>query len=227
MQHPQIDLQSAISEAPATALRLLELANKQRGRQNTALEYHTTRHWESSAGTWCYLTHIAAPEQHNVRLAQLTRIFYNSATLTAQPWYPQFQGGKSQDVNAPLPEGIQAQQLTLGQFDLGLSTPRYYRQLVSLAQPDAQTAVIVARSVSEGPVLPEGARLAYTLAPNGEGVALGKWSPALAPHLLYTRCRTTTHDARSLAYQCTAGNAPGRRREKDLPAGSGTLAGLG
>ena len=66
--------------------------------------------------------------------------------------------------------GNQAEHIAVawGRFDLGLSKPRYYRQLVSLARPALTTSVIVARSVNEGPNLPPGAQLAFTQEPNGE-----------------------------------------------------------
>jgi hypothetical protein len=104
----------------------------------------------------------------------LSDIFFRAATLSSQPWYPQFKGGKSVVPDAPPAKGIARHQLTWGRFDLGLPTPRYYRQLVSAAQPDDFTTVIVARSVPQGPQLPEGAKLAYTLPPNGEVLHLHK-----------------------------------------------------
>lgn len=168
MQALQLDVQQAIEEAAPTACSLADLAIRHREQHTQPGQFHTTRHWESSAGTWCYQTHIAVGDQPGERLGQLTRIFFNAANLPSQPWYPQFQGGQGAPLDRPPPQGIRAHQLTLGQFELGLPAPRYYRQLISLAQPDAQTSVIVARSVCDGPALPPGGRLAYTLAPNGE-----------------------------------------------------------
>lgn len=168
MQTLQANLDTAIREAPATGNTLYTLARQQREQRSHSYDYHTSRHWETSAGTYCYLTHIAAPNQSPERLDQVADIFFNAATLPSQPWYPQFLGGASAPVDTPPPAGIEQHQLTLGQFDLGLPTPRYYRQLVSVAKPDEQTAVIIARSVATGPTLPAGTRLAYTLVPNGE-----------------------------------------------------------
>lgn len=95
-------------------------------------------------------------------------LFFNAATLEHHPWYPQFGGGSSQRISQPPAQGINQHHLCLGQFDLGMPSPRYYRQLVSLAKPQQNTAVIVARSVNEGPPLPASAALAFTPAPNGE-----------------------------------------------------------
>ncbi len=167
-QSPELSLQLAADEAPASARALLQLAAGQREQHGDERDCYSTRHWESSAGTWCYHTHVVANDQAEQRLEQLANIFFNAATLSVQPWYPQFQGGTNQTAQHPLPEGIRQHQLALAGFDVGLRTPRYYRQLISLARPHDHTAVIVARSISEGRPLPGGAKLAYTLAPNGE-----------------------------------------------------------
>jgi hypothetical protein len=128
----------------------------------------TIRHWQADAGTYCYQTHIAISGQPGERLAWLAEILYNAAGMQSQPWYPQFLGGESQPVEAEPPANISEHQLVLGKFDLGLKKARCYRQLVSLARPEADTAIIAARSVDAGPPLPGGVALAYTLAPNGE-----------------------------------------------------------
>ncbi len=168
MQALQLPVEAAIREALAAGAALTEMAARLRRQRETAIDHHTTRHWQASAGTWCYQTHVAAEGQPAERLARVAEIFFNAAAMPSQPWYPQFLGGVCHALAAATPEGIDRHQLTLGQFELGLPTPRYYRQLVSLAQPDAATAVIIARSVNAGPVIPQGGRLAYTLAPNGE-----------------------------------------------------------
>ena len=168
MQASEILLQQAIDNAPDTSQRLLTLAAKHRARHDQVNQHHTLRHWESSAGTFCYQTHIAIDSQTAERLDWLSDLFFNAATLSSQPWYPQFLGGQAYPLETPMAAGIEKHQLTLARFDLGLPAPRYYRQLVSLASPDTATRVIIARSVAEGPALPHGARLAYTLDPNGE-----------------------------------------------------------
>lgn len=168
MQASEASLQYAIQEAPAASDRLRALATKHRASHRLVNEHDTVRHWERSAGTFCYQTHIAIDDQSVERLHWLTDVFFNAATLSGQPWYPPFLGGKAQALNLPSAAGIVKQQLTIGRFDLGLPKPRHYRQLVSLASPDDATRVIVARSVAEGPALPKDARLAYTMDPNGE-----------------------------------------------------------
>ena len=86
----------------------------------------------------------------------------------ALPWYAAFLGGRSQALElAPVPP-VNTHQLCSARFDLGLGKPRYYRQLLSLATPEAATWAVVARSVDEGPILPEVAVRAYTVGPNGE-----------------------------------------------------------
>lgn len=168
MQALQLPVADAIREAPATSAALQSMAARHRAGRADARGYHTVRHWEPSAGTWCYQTHIAAPDQPAERLVRVAELFFAAATLPAQPWYPQFLGGECAPLAAATPAGIRRHQLTLGQFELGLPTPRYYRQLLSLAQPDDATIVISARSVNDGPAPPGSGRLAYTLAPNGE-----------------------------------------------------------
>ena len=157
-----------MAEAPDGAATLAQLAERHRAGHSEVDQCQTIRHWQADAGTFCYQTHIAISGQASQRLRWLTDVFYNAATLPRQPWYPQFLGGASEALDAPPAPGIDRHQLTCGRFHLGVSTPRHYRQLVSLARPDAQTAVIVARSVDEGPAPPGDAVLAYTLPPNGE-----------------------------------------------------------
>lgn len=167
-QSPELSLQLAAEEAPASAQMLLQLAADQREHLDGERDCCSTRHWESTAGTWCYHTHVVANDQPEQRLEQLANIFFHAAALPVQPWYPQFQGGTNQTARHPVPGGIVQHQLALAGFDVGLRAPRYYRQLISLARPHEHTAVIVARSINGGPPLPGGAKLAYTLAPNGE-----------------------------------------------------------
>jgi hypothetical protein len=152
----------------ASAEALQTLADKHRQQHRTVDDYQTIRHWQADAGTYCYQTHIAISGQPREQLAVLAETLYNASTMGSQPWYPQFLGGDSQAIAQDPPPGISTQQLALGQFDLGLPATRCYRQLVSLAWPQPDSAVIVARSVDTGPTLPQGAPLAFTLAPNGE-----------------------------------------------------------
>ena len=164
----QLTVSRAVATAPDAARALQQLAPSHR-QQHTAIDQHQTiRHWQADAGTFCYQTHIAISKQPPSRLASLAEFMYNAATLKQQAWYPQFQGGATAPLStSPLP-GIDRHQLAWGCFDLGLPAPRYYRQLVSLARPDPQTAILVARSTDDGPSLPAGVPLAYTLDPNGE-----------------------------------------------------------
>lgn len=160
--------QAAAREAPLSVQRLQAMAAQHRAGHLDSDAHQTRREWVPDAGTFCYQTHIAVSNQPRERLSWLAEVFYNASTLAQQPWYPQFLGGAAQACRLAHDDTITAHQLALGQFDLGLGKPRCYRQLVSLARPDAHTAVIVARSVAEGPALPAAARLAYTQMPNGE-----------------------------------------------------------
>jgi len=168
VQPPEITSGQAVIQAPEHCAGLLMMARRHRASHRARNQCQTIRHWQSSAGTWCYQTHIALENQPGERLAWLAEVFYSAATLAHHPWYPEFDGGRSQELAAAPARGVDRHQLSWGRFDLGLSSPRYYRQLVSLALPAEHTAVIAARSVTEGPPLPEGAALAYTVAPNGE-----------------------------------------------------------
>ena len=168
MQNNQISVAQAIDEAPEQAGELATMAAQHRASHSAQNRHQTLRHWQPRAGTYCYQTHIAIAQQSSDRLDWLAAVFFNAATLSSQPWYPQFGGGKSLSLSTRPAPGISSHQLCWGMFDLGLPRPRYYRQLISLARPNADTAVIVARSVNAGPRLPDEARLAYTLAPNGE-----------------------------------------------------------
>lgn len=168
MQANEIRVGQAIAASAGHCHLLAQLAAAHRSTHRAIGESETTRHWQAGAGTFCYQTHVAVPQQAPGRLAWLADIFYRAAALERYPWYPQFQGGRSGAVDHPPPEGIDQHQLCWGGFDLGLSAPRYYRQLISLAYPAEQTAVVAARSVQEGPALPEKSRLAYTVEPNGE-----------------------------------------------------------
>jgi hypothetical protein len=168
IQSNEISVEEAIHEAPASAGELATMAAQHRGNHTVTNQCQTIRHWQPGAGTFCYQTHIAITGQTSARFAWLTDVFFGAATFSCQPWYPQFKGGASQALGDTPAEGILRHQLSWGRFDLGLSAPRYYRQLISLAQPGKNTAVIVARSVPDGPRLPAHAKLAYTLPPNGE-----------------------------------------------------------
>ena len=168
LQTNQISIEQAIAQAPDSALQLAAMAARHRSQHLAIDKVETIRHWQADTGTYCYQTHISISRQPEQRLAWLVDVFFNAATLPKQPWYPQFLAGKSQQLNQPAGQGINRHQLTWGSFDVSLPAPRYYRQLVSLAQPNKQTAVIVARSTNDGPELPASSALAYTLNPNGE-----------------------------------------------------------
>lgn len=168
MQATQLSIPEAIDEAPRQSERLIQLASEHRACHDQHNAHNTIALWEPCARTFCYQTHIAIESLSTGTLQWLADVFYNAATLATQPWYTQFLGGQARDLAEPPAEGIDKHQLALGRFDLGLHEPRCYRQLVSLASPDAATRVVVARSVEDGPKLPDKTRLAYTLNPNGE-----------------------------------------------------------
>jgi hypothetical protein len=167
LQDQEVSLSQAIAQSCASAKVLQRLAAAHRKQHPTIDECQTIRHWQTDAGTYSYQTHIAISGQPREQLAALAETLYNASAMDSQPWYPQFLSGDSQAIVQAPPPGISAQQLALGQFDLGLPAPRCYRQLVSLALPEADCAVIVARSVDMGPKVPQEAPLAYT-PPNGE-----------------------------------------------------------
>lgn len=168
MQPLEISVAEAIAQAPLEVGQLTAMAQRHRASHTEVDRCETRREWVSGAGTYCYQTHIAISAQPQARLAWLADVFYRAANLRAQPWYPQFSGGASAQLSAAPASGIAQHQLCIGRFDLGLGEPRYYRQLVSLAHPAPDTQVIVARSVPDGPHVPQRAKLAYTLNPNGE-----------------------------------------------------------
>ena len=55
--------------------------------------------------------HRAIDPQPEERLDWLAQVFYQQATLTSQPWYPQFLGGKTRARDAAPRAGIAEHQL--------------------------------------------------------------------------------------------------------------------
>lgn len=151
-----------------TVSTLRQMAAVRRGRHCEIDTSHTERHWLPEFKTFVYHTHIAIAGQDARRCQRLAERFYHTASLSALPWYAAFLGGCSQPLQTPPSVAIDKHQLCWARFDLGLGQPRYYRQLVSMAAPDKATWVVAARSVDDGPPLPQHAVLAYTLGPNGE-----------------------------------------------------------
>lgn len=168
IQKNEIAVNDAAQEARTSALELAAMAKIHRDKYRALDHCSIERSWLASAGTYVYQSHIAITEQSVDRFSWLTKTFFHAASLSIQPWYSEFQGGKCLALSLPPQVGVDDHQLCWGGFDLGMPAPRYYRQLVSLLRPTVSTAVIVARSVNEGPPLPDGARLAYTVSPNGE-----------------------------------------------------------
>jgi|GEM_PF-1337753 len=167
-QANEITVEQAVAEAEASAERLLSMARGINAGQCQPDTWSCRRQWCADAGTYVYHSHIAVSGQDRERLHWLSNVFFHAASLHCQPWYPQFKGGKRQVLASPPVGRVIDHQLCWGRFDLGLPSPRYYRQLLSLLRPADDAAVIVARSVDHGPALPAKARLAYTLSPNGE-----------------------------------------------------------
>lgn len=164
----ELSLERAAMQVQGSAETLLAMAKRRSDKGFVEDQWSCEREFVDDAGTYVYHSHIAIGGQSAERLPWLAETFFNAASLSTQPWYPEFLGGECQPLSLPPEEGVIAQQLALGCFDVGLRQPRCYRQLVSLIKPDASSAVVVARSVKEGPVLPARSRLAYTLDPNGE-----------------------------------------------------------
>ena len=167
-QRLEISLDEAIHRAPIAASELAQLASRAQTAAAAPRVPCIQRYWIPSAGTHCYHTHIAVSGQSRQRFEWAAELFYGAAELERQPWYEQFLGGCSEACEQSPDTAIEKHQLCLGRFDLGLGMPRAYRQLVSLSRPDADTAVIVARSITQGPTLPDNTKLAYTVDPNGE-----------------------------------------------------------
>ncbi|NQY03449.1 MAG: hypothetical protein HRT76_09345 [Halieaceae bacterium] len=168
MQAQEITEQEAAKEAPGTALILAELAASHRNAHRKVAEANTRKHWVPSAGTYCYETHIAIPAQSIPSLKEVGELLYAQASLSHHPWYPQFIEGQGTTATAERHPSTDKQCLAWAAFDLGVGSPRHYRQLVSRHTPTADTVVVVARSITAGPPLPETAKLAYTFSPNGE-----------------------------------------------------------
>ena len=168
MQANQVTVDHAVAESPRVAEELAALAAAHRASHAAIDQSQTLRFWVPDARCFCYQTHICISGQPRARLDWLGKVLYAGHSLERQPWYPQFKGGKCQAHALAPATGVNEHQLSWGCFDLGLPAPRYYRQLVSLAETDANTRIVVARSVLDGPALPEKATLAYTLNPNGE-----------------------------------------------------------
>lgn len=169
MKHTaEVSLSEAIGQAPPASTRLQAMAEQATALKAPTDTPHIYRYWVSEAGTYCYHTHIAVSGQSRERFEWAVDLFFNAASLDRQPWYDQFLGGVSEACDLPTAETIEAHQLCLGRFDLGLGAARAYRQLVSLHRPELDTGVIVARSIMEGPSLPDNIKLAYTVDPNGE-----------------------------------------------------------
>ncbi|MFT6311486.1 MAG: hypothetical protein ACJAQS_001860 [Porticoccus sp.] len=164
----QISVQAAIQQAADTAAELNTLAAEHRGSHCAVDQPQAIRHWHGAAGTYCYQTHITISAQPIERLAWLTDAFYNTATLSALPWYPQFKRGKRVAVKYLPATDTEKYQLSWVEFDLGLKAPRHYRQLVYWHRPNANLSIITARSVDTGPALPATAKLATIVSPNGE-----------------------------------------------------------
>lgn len=168
MQAHELELNAAIEQAPVAASSLALLAEGARQVPYQPNEVHISRTWVPSAGTFCYQTHIAISAQSRERFEWAADLFFNAAKLDSQPWYGQFLGGDVEACELSPAGGMAAHQLCIGAFDLGVGKPRAYRQLVSLQSPEPDTAVIVARSINQGPSLEGNPKLAYTLDPNGE-----------------------------------------------------------
>ena len=168
VQSLQIPVAAAVKEAPVTSATLLGLAKDHRLKHTQVDSAQTIRHWDRDSRTYCYQTHIAISGQAGDRLPWLLDVLYTANSSKAQPWYEQFLSGVCLPCDAIPQSGIAAHQLSVGCFDLGLPAPRCYRQLVSRTPIESGACAIVARSIDSGPPTPAGARLAYTLGPNGE-----------------------------------------------------------
>lgn len=166
IQPLELSLQAAVDQAPKVAGQLRNLATL--AKHCAPVKPSIQRYWIPSAGTYCYHTHIAVSGQSRKYFEWAVELFYSAAGLDSQPWYEQFLGGLREDCDTVPDKTIEKHQLCLGRFDLGLGAPRAYRQLVSLQRPDADTAVIAARSIAGGLIVPDDTTLAYTVDPNGE-----------------------------------------------------------
>lgn len=147
----------------ARRLQVMALQAEQQASSH-AVAIHRT--WEPSAGTYTYHTHARVACSQRDTLRYLADCFFHASGLPYQPWYGQFVGGLVQSVS---PAGGAARAcLNVPRFDFGLGRIHAYRQLLSAFEPDADTHVLVIRSVEAELAFPAGALPAFTLSPTGD-----------------------------------------------------------
>lgn len=161
LQACELSIDEALGEAPATADQLMTMAAARKMPLRPAIQ----RVWVPSAGTWCYHTVIAVTVAEPL-LDQVAAIFYDGASMPAQPWYAGFIRGQVKPL--PNPAAEFPCQLAMAGFDVGLRSPRAYRQLVSRHANHSMQAIVL-RSV-EAAVLPwpDTVVPAFTLQPSGD-----------------------------------------------------------
>ena len=162
---PEISEAEAAAEAPVSAVALADIATgiDHRG----GISEH--RYWCEAAGTYTCHTCVDIPGQPEDILATISDMFFNAASMSSQPWYPEFKGGHSLPATAGAAADTLRQQRVCASFDLHVGKPRCYRQLISEHRPAENLRVLVARSIDDpqGEIALQGV-LAYTLPPNGE-----------------------------------------------------------
>ena len=64
MQPREVSIEQAIHDAPGACARLAQLAAAHREQHKGVNTHDTVRHWEPTAGTFCYQTHIAIDRRY-------------------------------------------------------------------------------------------------------------------------------------------------------------------
>lgn len=165
VQHDQVQQDQAQQEAPHVAQQLHNMAlQAERGADSGPVTIH--RSWQPGMGTYTYHTHVRVACQQRDTFRCVADCFFQAARLPYQPWYTQFVRGELQTVS-PAAGAVRAC-LNLPVFDFGLGKLHAYRQLLSAFEPDADTCVLVLRSVHAALPFRTGTLPAFTLSPTGD-----------------------------------------------------------
>lgn len=166
-QPDALDPQEAAARAVASAGRSARLAQAQReavGPRGPSLR--VARHWVRDAGCHAYLSHAVVRDASVELVGELAALALGAAVLDAQPWDPGHRGGRllpwPDEVAAPVLRHVR----TVTRRSAGLPLHRAHRLLCSEVALEAHTRVVVQRSVTGGPALPDDAIPLHLLAPS-------------------------------------------------------------
>lgn len=127
------------------------------------------RYWNPLAKTFTYHTHVAVPAVAASTLDHVSTLFFNAYALQQHGWYSQFVRGAmyaTEDTPRHATEG--EHQLGQGYFDFGVPGLRCYHTLFSRLAPDANTRLVVLRTVDEPMPALQPAKTVYLLPPTGD-----------------------------------------------------------